>query len=360
METDANDRNPTTYIFFNGARIARIDPGTTTAKYYVTDNIGSTEVETDDQGNPLNQSLFFPYGVERIIQQYDTANNYRFSGKERDPNTGLDDFGARFYASTLGRFMTPDWDAKPAAVPYASYGDPQTLNLYSYVKNGPLNRVDADGHVDQIQRSVTVLSSLPPGQSNSDGHPNPVQVTDPEQNYVTEQVALTDQAAASTGNAAAGDAQDQAEEQQTQAQQTNINSSKQDQSGQNNGRTTNTANSDNNVEIAQNNPPSADPQKVAAKARVNAPGAETPDPPLREVPGRSVIPPMPKPGELPPLPPNATLQQKLAQITALIMKLQQQVINPSGAPDGLPPMFIPYKPVAPKVHCLQTKDGCIF
>ena len=99
METDANDRNPTTYIFFNGARIARIDPGTTAAKYYVTDNIGSTEVETDDQGKPLNQSLFFPYGVERIIQQTDTANNYRFSGKERDPNTGLDDFGARFYAS---------------------------------------------------------------------------------------------------------------------------------------------------------------------------------------------------------------------------------------------------------------------
>ena len=50
METDSNDRTPTTYIFFNGARIARIDPGTTTAKYYVTDNIGSTEVETDDQG----------------------------------------------------------------------------------------------------------------------------------------------------------------------------------------------------------------------------------------------------------------------------------------------------------------------
>jgi hypothetical protein len=42
--------------------------------------------------------------------------------------------------------MTPDWAAKPASVPYASFGDPQTLNLYSYVENAPLNKVDADGH----------------------------------------------------------------------------------------------------------------------------------------------------------------------------------------------------------------------
>lgn len=42
--------------------------------------------------------------------------------------------------------MTPDWDAKPVAVPYAKFGDPQTLNLYSYVENDPVNRADADGH----------------------------------------------------------------------------------------------------------------------------------------------------------------------------------------------------------------------
>ncbi len=46
----------------------------------------------------------------------------------------------------MGRFLTPDWAAKPITVPYASFGDPQTLNLYTYVENGPLNRVDADGH----------------------------------------------------------------------------------------------------------------------------------------------------------------------------------------------------------------------
>jgi hypothetical protein len=42
--------------------------------------------------------------------------------------------------------MTPDWDGKPVNVPYASFGDPQSLNLYSYVRNSPVVRIDPDGH----------------------------------------------------------------------------------------------------------------------------------------------------------------------------------------------------------------------
>jgi RHS repeat-associated protein len=126
----------------------------------VTDNVGSTELVTDSIGDVLNESLFFPYGVERVISQNDTGNNYKFSGKERDPETGLDDFGARYYESALGRFMTPDWDGKPITVPYAKFGDPQTLNLYSYVENGPLNRVDADGHASWMY-SLADMSQTP-------------------------------------------------------------------------------------------------------------------------------------------------------------------------------------------------------
>jgi RHS repeat-associated protein len=59
----------------------------------------------------------------------------------------LDCFGARYYSNGLGRFITPDWAAKPAAVPYAVLGDPQSLNLYSYVRNIPTTNVDADGHL---------------------------------------------------------------------------------------------------------------------------------------------------------------------------------------------------------------------
>jgi RHS repeat-associated protein len=72
----------------------------------------------------------------------------RSTGKERDAESGNDYFGARYYASSMGRFMSPDWSAKAEPVPYAKLGDPQTLNLYAYVGNNPLDRTDPTGHYD--------------------------------------------------------------------------------------------------------------------------------------------------------------------------------------------------------------------
>jgi RHS repeat-associated protein len=74
----------------------------------------------------------------------------RCTGKERDSESGLDMFGARYYGSSLGRFMTPDWAAKPTNVPYASFGNPQSLNLYSYVNNNPTTTRDPDGHCAEV------------------------------------------------------------------------------------------------------------------------------------------------------------------------------------------------------------------
>ena len=72
--------------------------------------------------------------------------HYKFTGKERDSESGLDDFGARYYASSMGRFMSPDWSAQAEPVPYSKLDNPQSLNLYSYVDNNPLDKVDPDGH----------------------------------------------------------------------------------------------------------------------------------------------------------------------------------------------------------------------
>src|SRR5208283_4124606 len=72
----------------------------------------------------------------------------RSTGKERDQESGNDYFGARYYASTMGRFMSPDWSAKYEPVPYAKLDNPQTLNLYAYVGNNPLNRTDPTGHYE--------------------------------------------------------------------------------------------------------------------------------------------------------------------------------------------------------------------
>ena len=87
-------------------------------------------------------------GLEACSFSVAFLNGYKFTGKERDPESGLDMFGARYYGSGLGRFMTPDWAAKPTAVPYAHYGNPQSLNLYSYVENNPTTTGDPDGHCD--------------------------------------------------------------------------------------------------------------------------------------------------------------------------------------------------------------------
>jgi RHS repeat-associated protein len=65
----------------------------------------------------------------------------KFTGKERDAESGLDDFDARYYASTLGRFMRPD---EPLVDQQT--GNPQSWNLYSYVRNNPLNNTDPSGN----------------------------------------------------------------------------------------------------------------------------------------------------------------------------------------------------------------------
>jgi RHS repeat-associated protein len=72
----------------------------------------------------------------------------RYTGKERDTESGNDYFGARYYASSMGRFMSPDWSDDPKPVPYADLENPQTLNLYSYAGNNPLTRTDPNGHCD--------------------------------------------------------------------------------------------------------------------------------------------------------------------------------------------------------------------
>jgi RHS repeat-associated protein len=68
------------------------------------------------------------------------------TGKERDTESGNDYFGARYYSSAMGRFMSPDWSAQVEPVPYAKLDNPQSLNLYTYALNNPLRIVDLDGH----------------------------------------------------------------------------------------------------------------------------------------------------------------------------------------------------------------------
>ncbi|HWZ46195.1 MAG TPA: RHS repeat-associated core domain-containing protein, partial [Candidatus Saccharimonadales bacterium] len=105
-------------------------------------------VITDAAGKILNEADYYPWGGELQFVNGD-SNHYKFTGKERDAETGLDYFGARYYSNGLGRFISSDWSSTPIPVPYADFRDPQSLNLYTYVRNIPTTNVDPDGHLQQ-------------------------------------------------------------------------------------------------------------------------------------------------------------------------------------------------------------------
>jgi RHS repeat-associated protein len=69
------------------------------------------------------------------------ATEHHFTGKERDQESGLDYFDARYYGSTMGRFMSPD----PVFASPERVADPQQWNMYAYVRNNPLSRTDPTG-----------------------------------------------------------------------------------------------------------------------------------------------------------------------------------------------------------------------
>jgi RHS repeat-associated protein len=121
-----------------GSFPAAIFPGSTT-NYYHGDHLGSARLMTSFNGYPVWSATFLPFGQEWNPQL--TTNHYKFTGKERDSESGLDNFGARYDSSTTGRFMSPD----PLYVEEQKMLDPQQLNLYSYVRNNPLNLTDSTG-----------------------------------------------------------------------------------------------------------------------------------------------------------------------------------------------------------------------
>jgi RHS repeat-associated protein len=147
LESSLTGTNLEAYIFFNGSRVARLDVSTGNVNYYFSDQVGSHGVVVTANGSQCEQDIdYYAYGG--VMSDWCPAEqqHYRFNGKERDTESGLDNFGARYNNSALGRFMTPDWAAKPVNVPYANFGNPQSLNLYSYVQNNPTTVGDPDGH----------------------------------------------------------------------------------------------------------------------------------------------------------------------------------------------------------------------
>ena len=139
----ANGVNGCKDEIYAGARHLATYEGRTT--FIHTDWLGTDRVHIaypSANNRSLDQhctSLPFGDGASGCVATPYTSPLF-FTGKERDSESGLDNFKARYDSSSLGRFMSPD---------PANYGaideSPQTWNAYSYVANNPLNATDPDG-----------------------------------------------------------------------------------------------------------------------------------------------------------------------------------------------------------------------
>ena len=145
VESDVAGSFQNEYVFFNGQRVARRELATNLVHYYFADHLGSHGVVENATGSSCEQDIdYYPYGGQQndyCPSANQVSQNYKFTGKERDAESGLDYFGFRHYAPSLGRFMKPD-------EPFADQDEanPQSWNLYSYVRNNPLRYIDPTGN----------------------------------------------------------------------------------------------------------------------------------------------------------------------------------------------------------------------
>ena len=155
-EIDGNGNWLHTNVFAAGQLLATYSytdsSQTTTDTYFALNDWLGTKRAVVSAGGCGAGYVSLPYGDSLTASnlpgftQCPDVTEHHFTGKERDTESGNDYFGARYYASNMGRFMSPDWSAKEEPVPYAKLDNPQSLNLYAYVGNNPLGRTDADGH----------------------------------------------------------------------------------------------------------------------------------------------------------------------------------------------------------------------
>ncbi|MBI2548845.1 hypothetical protein HYW21_05840 [Candidatus Woesearchaeota archaeon] len=132
---DGIARDTVYYRDLDGTLLARKDPDG--KKYfYHPDALGSTALVTDEAGNVVEEVEYLPFG--EVIEGGN--DRYLFTGKEKDRETGLQYYNARYYAPDQARFIQPD-SVQPNVY------DPQQLNKYSYARNNPVKYTDPSGNV---------------------------------------------------------------------------------------------------------------------------------------------------------------------------------------------------------------------
>jgi RHS repeat-associated protein len=175
------------YIYGASGMVATIEPTAVNAngtRYTTSDHLGSPRVVTSSTAAVVSRHDYKPFGEEigagigarTTGMGYSVADGLRqkFTQKERDNETGLDYFGARYYSSIQGRFTSPDefkggphelWvlgsgHPEKQALVYAEVTNPQSLNKYQYCFNNPLRYVDPDGHNPQDSFEIRMQQAI--------------------------------------------------------------------------------------------------------------------------------------------------------------------------------------------------------
>ncbi|WP_182407530.1 SpvB/TcaC N-terminal domain-containing protein [Psychrobacter sp. GP33] len=107
-------------------------------RYQLNNHLGSASLELDEQAQIISYEEYAPYGsstYQAVRSHTEAAKQYRYTGKERDEESGLYYYGARYYAAWLGRWVACD---------PKEFVD--GLILFSYVRNNPIRYVDIKGH----------------------------------------------------------------------------------------------------------------------------------------------------------------------------------------------------------------------
>jgi RHS repeat-associated protein len=144
----------TKYYYHGGTRVAMRQGDVV---YFLhTDHLGSTSLTTDEDGLPMAQARYLPYGEERWTAG-GAVSDYTFTGQRAERSFGLMDYNARYYDPYLGRFISAD-----SIVPNPL--NPQLFNRYSYSGNNPVRFNDPDGHCGPLCPAIPLAASAgPPG-----------------------------------------------------------------------------------------------------------------------------------------------------------------------------------------------------
>jgi RHS repeat-associated protein len=151
------------------------DGAAATSTYHLRDHLGSVHVDTDSGAGVSEYTLYTPFGDTLYDSKTDPNEiaRFKYTGKEKDRDTGYYYYGARYYNAGFGRFLSQD----PVFLAMGTsslnkdqaFGliDPQRLNSYSYARNNPITFSDPDGKTSRLATnfarlglSLTIIASF--------------------------------------------------------------------------------------------------------------------------------------------------------------------------------------------------------